>query len=199
MPICAASVTARAPSSPESQDNNLSTNDHFTKTKIPTADAGAASHRRLQPIEQVVPCCCRRSPRARARVRAAIKVYGGIGRARRAGVDRSRPRSSAAPPDHREKEIRHRRDRAAPLTRGREGSELSEWGTFPADPSVRSAPPANPGHRSGGAQLRRAPRQGDQQHDIRRHRHYRYSAEAASAPPCGPTTLPHHRRQAAAC
>jgi hypothetical protein len=28
----------------------------------------------------------------------------------------------------REKEIRHRRDRAAPLTRGREGSELSEWG-----------------------------------------------------------------------
>ena len=48
------------------QDNNLSTNDHFTKTKIPPADAGAASHRRLQPIEQVVPCCCRRSPRARA-------------------------------------------------------------------------------------------------------------------------------------
>ena len=62
----AASVTARAPSSPEFEDNNLSTNDHFTKTKIPTADAGAASHRRLQPIEQVVPCCCRRSPRARA-------------------------------------------------------------------------------------------------------------------------------------
>ena len=47
-----------------------------TKTKTPTADAVAAPHRRRQPIEQLVPCYCRRSP-SRARVRTAIKVYGG--------------------------------------------------------------------------------------------------------------------------
>ena len=46
------------------------------KRKTPAPAGGAAPHRRLEQVEQVDRCYCRRSP-SRARVTTAIKINGG--------------------------------------------------------------------------------------------------------------------------